>query len=114
MTRRLWAAACLTILSLPVGHQVLAAPFHYFGVGTNSCGWWTEVRRHQGTATWAEQWALGFLAGASDFGPSGLDPLGDTDAEGAWAWVDRYCSSHPTDRVIKALEELTKARSGAL
>lgn len=78
-----------------------AQAFTYAGDGIDSCGSWTHDRQEPGGGV-AQQWVLGFLAGAALEG--GPDPLSRTDADGVWAWVDRYCWNNPTDDLMKAME----------
>jgi hypothetical protein len=84
-----------------------------------SCGTWTAERRNPfGTA--AQQLVLGYLAGAADWATLNasaasvsIDPLAGTDAQGAWAWIDRYCWTHPTDQILTAAEAFTIERANA-
>ena len=89
---------------------LLAAPAHaftYAGTGTASCGEWTSERRNPYGGA-GQQWVLGFLAGAADYG--GPDAFDGTDAEGVWAWIDRYCWQNPTDKLLTAAEAFVRAR----
>ncbi|HEY6433337.1 MAG TPA: hypothetical protein VIZ17_15260 [Acetobacteraceae bacterium] len=98
--RPLLAAAVLLLL-LSNG----AMAFKYAGSGVASCGEWLQERRDPyGGGGAGQQWVLGFLAGEADATEGKLDPIADTDAEGVWAWIDRYCEQHPTDRLIVAAE----------
>jgi hypothetical protein len=85
------------------------------GAGTQSCGTWTSSRSaHDILEAPLENWVEGFITGINFTrqirGYSDL--LAGTDQNGAFAWVDNYCSAHPLDNVSDAtanlVTELTK------
>jgi hypothetical protein len=84
--------------------------FTYAGNGTQSCGAWTADRR-QPYGTSAQQWVLGYLAGAAEWSSDHIDPLSGTDAAGVWAWLDRYCWDNPTDLLVDAMVSFTATRT---
>ena len=94
-----------------LGHHTSEA-FSYAGTGTSSCGTWVSDRQNSyGTA--AQQWVLGFLAGAAAWGPNNFDPLGETDANGVWVWLDRYCWQNPTTSILDAIDAFSRERRAA-
>ncbi len=74
---------------------VRAQTIDVFGVGsTASCGLWLDRRQHE---NWFDigNWALGYVSGAATFGEIG-NPLGKTDPDGVFYWLDNYCRSNPS------------------
>jgi hypothetical protein len=79
-----------------------AETFTSIGAGNASCGTWTANRRVQVKSMDAETWVLGFLSGIGYAGNG--NPLANMDAEGVWAWIDKYCSAYPISTIIIAAE----------
>jgi hypothetical protein len=97
------------VAPLLIGLFLIATPtfaYTFAGNGTESCGSWTAGRRQGGTA--AQQWVLGYIAGVAAV--SDADPLAGTDAQGVWAWIDRYCYQNPTDQLISACIDFVNKR----
>lgn len=70
---------------------------------TMACGDWLELRAAaDGLFASSDReafrgtlgWALGYLSGAARFGP-GLNPLRQTDEDGAISWLVAHCRAHP-------------------
>jgi hypothetical protein len=76
-------------------------PFATYGAGDKSCGTWTSLA---GTSKRdvLEWWVLGFVSGASRELAARNIQLEETDADAIEGWVDKYCSDHPLDHVVKA------------
>jgi hypothetical protein len=87
------------LLTLAASPQ--ADTYTTFGMGAASCGGWLDERRHPDWHA-GQQWVLGFVAGVTD--STGFDPMAKTDSQGIWAWIDRYCSEHPTKSIVNAAE----------
>ena len=78
------------------------------GLGTGSCGQWTQDRKARSfEAVSRESWVTGFL---SAYNVAGLAKSGNItsglDSEGLFSWIDNYCASHPLDQLVKATVEL--------
>jgi hypothetical protein len=92
--------------ALAVDDPPLTAQMTVPGAGGETCGVW-QAEREQGENSSGRQvfisWVLGFLA-ARSIGdkPHDRDYLAHTDYSVITAWMDNYCSSHPTDFVISA------------
>lgn len=104
------------LLVFLVAFTTLASPaaFAYnvtvIGLGMASCGTWTADRKGNGwPAVVDENWVLGFLSGAGIFGPSNINPLGGTDDNGVFGWVDNYCKTHPLAQIDQAGEAFVAA-----
>lgn len=68
-----------------------------------SCGTWTKERMAKSlAATELRDWVLGYLSGFASSGVYPVDTLTASDPEGALAWVDDYCRSHPLERLVDA------------
>jgi hypothetical protein len=87
-----------TMLATPAGAQA------YFGYGTRTCGAWTQERHGSGEGSLAySAWLLGFVSGANVNGyliSHQSDFLASTDAPGIIAFVDKYCSEHPLNKLM--------------
>jgi len=80
-------------LSLPPTISHARQVWIYGSVMKLSCGTWLQ-RRQDGNWNQMGDWALGFVSGASMYGDLG-DPLGQTDANGVFFWLDSYCRLRP-------------------
>jgi hypothetical protein len=83
------------------------------GVGSKSCGSWTQVRRAGGVmAGTYESWIAGFLSGSNSIisGELKVDILEQqtklADAQDINVWIDNYCKSHPLVPISEAANEL--------
>lgn len=81
------------------------------GMGTATCGRWTEAHKKDDAVSFAfDQWLLGWVAGVAQFG-NAAKILNGPDNSSLVAWVSNYCSAHPFDKVnvaaIKLLDALT-------
>jgi hypothetical protein len=84
------------------------------GVGTSTCGTWTQERRQGGAqAAMDREWAQGFVSGVN-YGRSSTpnapdSALGEGTDGNSWAaFVDNYCMNHPLDTVATAAIALIK------
>ena len=86
-----------------------AETYVILGVGSKSCGTWTQVRhgrKNLGVAAY-QNWVTGFLTAANKSQTN--DILKDADADALWTWVDNYCRTHPLDTISTA-----ESRRGSL
>jgi hypothetical protein len=88
-------------------------PSIVLGVGSNSCGSWTQVRRAGGVmAGTYESWIAGFLSGSNSIisGELKVDILEQqtklADAQDINVWIDNYCKSHPLVPISEVANEL--------
>jgi len=90
-----------------------------WGAGQVSCGAWLETRKvpeppgdHR--LEGRRQWLLGYLTAYEEYARGGGDILNGSDADGAFAWVDNWCSQHPLEPIFRAgfalVSELSKHR----
>ena len=80
----------------------------YFGVGGESCGTWIEARKTNNTSRYGS-WLLCYLSALNLWGVIGRkDALIGTDAEGPYAWMDRYCQSHPLELIVQGAGDLAR------
>lgn len=78
------------------------------GSGLESCASWLDHCRQGGSADM--QWVLGYLSGMA--GWSNSDPLRGIDAQGAWYWLDNFCSSHPDRPLVDGLDAFIRRAEG--
>jgi len=92
-----------------------ASPAHSYmvqGVGTRSCGTWTNEHRQQDFTSLAEAkmsdaWVGGFITAYNYVGPDKSGDIGaGTDFPGMIAWIGNYCASNPLDTLGDAAEAL--------
>ena len=75
------------------------------GPGASNCGTWVEDRKTKGRASsYTEFWILGYLSRAGFDHPG--DMIKDVDPDGMFVWVDNYCSAHPLDPIVQAVDQL--------
>lgn len=102
-------AVAIVVAAMFISSTAQAQGLQYGGAGVSSCGTWLSDRRDGVRSSAPDiEWVLGFLAGAADAGAD--DAFKGTDVDGISAWIDRYCSRHPTERIIRAAEAFVLAR----
>ena len=101
----------ITAAFLLFANPAAAQNFMSLGAGTQiSCGNWLAKRESK--QFYSEgNWALGFLSGAAWMGPASHDPLGKTDSDGVFYWLDKYCQERPTTKFSDALQAFYKAHT---
>jgi len=104
--------AAAIIFLIAVADHTLAAEGRegrdFFGVGGQSCGTWIEARKINNTFGHGS-WLLGYLSALNLWGVIGRkDALSGTDADGVYAWMDRYCQSHPLETIARGAAELAR------
>jgi hypothetical protein len=77
---------------------------YIMGLGTTSCGFWTQARHDQRHSS-AAQWVFGFLSGVN-FTSDKPDALAAADFHGLIAWMDNYCTAHPLAVLSQAAVQL--------
>jgi hypothetical protein len=96
---RLSTAAVMPALLMAGTHALAENGRDYFGVGGQSCGSWIDARKTNNTSRQGS-WLLGYLSALNVWGVIGRkDALSGTDAAGLYAWMDRYCQSHPVETI---------------
>jgi hypothetical protein len=53
-------------------------------------------------------WVLGFLTAYNWYGEGTGKILRGTDAQGAFAWIDKHCRDNPTESLAAAVSELIR------
>jgi hypothetical protein len=77
------------------------------GVGSASCGKWTEAHCPSTECRLFHQWVLGYISGVNWRAPT-ADLLDATELDYAalMSWMDNYCQTHPLDPITKGANEL--------
>jgi hypothetical protein len=97
--------AMLVTAILVALQPIEASAFTMRGAGASgSCGLWLRNRAEPLASHAMGMWALGFLSGAPFTDPRpDADPLGKTDADGVYYWLDNYCRANPTVEFSEAV-----------
>jgi hypothetical protein len=105
-TTMLARAAAIIAVILVITATPTYAGVKFIGAGAVSCGTWTHDHQYPDSsgAYLDDQWALGFLSGAADEGPSNIDPLQDLDYNAVVAWITNYCAANPLSKIVAAAE----------
>src|ERR1700724_3719419 len=99
MTNRSSTVAAVSALLTVGAHALAENGRDYFGVGGESCGTWIDARKTNNTSRQGS-WLLGYLSALNLWGVIGRkDALSGTDADGLYAWMDRYCESRPLETI---------------
>lgn len=103
MNKRLAWVLGLAFISASASSSDAADHFMTLGVGTKSCGAWTDAREYDHhSENIYSAWIEGYITAFNEFKwPSG-DVSSGTDFDGIEAWMDNYCSSHPLDDLAAA------------
>lgn len=102
--RPLKLAAIAAVIALGVSQAATAKNYVVWGVGTKTCGAWTDARlTNKERAETFQSWVHAFMTGAG-YEREGLDIRRGVkfEAEALTAWVDRYCEANPLMTVERA------------
>ena len=79
-----------------------------YGVGRQTCSTYLEARRNSGISEISyKNWISGYLTSSNRSSKDTYNLLGNTDFQGALAWLDRYCKKSPKNTVYMAMANLT-------
>ena len=78
------------------------------GMGNQTCATWTANPPIEGVGLLYQQWALGFLSGASYADPD-HDPLSGVDAAVVTNWFNDNCRDNATARLVDAAVAFVRA-----
>jgi hypothetical protein len=113
MLRRVICIAML-ISSAMASLTMAAGNSKILGNGSDSCGAWLNERhsmivtQHASPNLWGEsQWILGFVTAVNLSLAPNIDLNEGTNSQGMMAWIDKYCSSHPSENLSAAAVNLT-------
>lgn len=103
--------ALLCLLFLSPALPVLAADEHglywIYGVGRQNCSTYLEARKAGGFEEISyKNWIMGYLTSVNQSTPKTYDILGESDIQGALAWLDRHCEKYPADTIYMAMPNM--------
>lgn len=113
--RPLKLAALAAALSLGLGQAAIAKDYVVWGVGTKTCGAWTDAKlTNRERAETFQSWVHAFVTGAA-YGREGIDIKRGVrfEAEALTAWVDKYCEANPLMTVERSAVALLDHLTGA-
>ena len=102
--RPLKLAAIAAAIALGMSQAATAKNYVVWGVGTKTCGAWTDAKlTNKERAETFQSWIHAFMTGAA-YGREGLDIKRGVkfEAEALTAWVDEYCAANPLMTVERA------------
>jgi hypothetical protein len=76
-------------------------PINTWGIGTKSCGYWTENRRDKLFSNQLMQWALGYITAYNEYHET--NQINPPDAEAVMASIDKICAQFPNAFITGAL-----------
>jgi len=80
----------------------------YGSLGKISCGKWIVARKTMGLDEIARIWWIsGYITAYNGQTPDVFDILGNTDAESAHLWMDKYCQENPLSNLAEGMKGLT-------
>lgn len=98
------AALTAALTSLLIATAASAQSYVVWGVGTKTCGAWTDAQRtNSGMLGAYQSWVFGFVTGAAfDRGGVKLKKDADINPEALTKWVDAYCLANPLMTIERA------------
>lgn len=101
----------LILLSLLAVLPAWAADEHglywIYGVGRQKCSTYLEARKAGGFEEISyKNWIMGYLTSVNQSTPQTYDILGESDIQGALAWLDRHCEKYPADTIYMAMPNM--------
>jgi len=114
--RTTFVATAMLMLASPLSGFAQGTKY-YWGEGEALCSNWTKERQSKSVVgTQMGAWVRGYISGANvtqTFVNSNIFQLAELDA--MEAWVNGYCTSHPSEKLVVAVDALVKeliARAG--
>ena len=105
MKRALVVVAMLLLLTtrLKAGSTIV-------GAGSQSCKAWTNRKKNPVVKEAFESWVMGFVSGLNVSGDREI--VGGGEFSAIVAWMDRRCSSNPSDQIGVAALDLAMELAG--
>ncbi|WP_369722544.1 hypothetical protein AB8Z38_00365 [Bradyrhizobium sp. LLZ17] len=100
--------AVVTVLLLPI--TCLNAGSTIVGAGSQSCKAWISRKKNPVVKEAFESWVMGFVSGLNVSGDREI--VGGGDFSAIVAWMDRRCSSNPSDQIGVAALDLAMELAG--
>ena len=90
---------------------VMAADEHglywIYGVGRQNCSTYLEARKSGGFEELSyKNWIMGYLTAVNHSTPLTYNILGDSDIQGALAWLDRHCEKYPGETIYMSMPNM--------
>jgi hypothetical protein len=100
----------LALATLPLANPAYGQDVFMLGLGTTSCGKWTEASKNPVPRAQFHGWVFGFLTGVNwhSNGPQATVP----DAAAAGAFLDEYCKRNPLHIVALGASALVQESGG--
>jgi hypothetical protein len=111
----LFAGGALLLVScLPAPAADAQGLMKLWGNGSNSCGkYLSQIAEYHRVAEDAYvSWLAGYATALNDDMAGTHDVLRGTDLDGSIAWINKYCSEHPTELFYTAAKKLTEFLRG--
>jgi hypothetical protein len=97
MKRLLISAFLMSLPALGALAADVEGKYVVFGMGTLSCGSYTQARKVPGpTELQFEYWVTGYITAVNRFLPETSDIANGTDLDGLMGWLDNWCRDNPT------------------
>ena len=78
-----------------------------YGYGNDSCGTWINEHKVQSEKSrYQEVWVLGFISGSGVIIQAFHKTQRMTDADAAFAYIDKYCNENPLEKISTASQDL--------
>lgn len=97
-------SAATVVLAVSLSQAALAGTYVVWGIGSKTCGAWTDAKRTNKERTEAyHSWIQAFVTGVA-FGREGLELTQGAriEPEALISWVDAYCDANPRMTVERA------------
>lgn len=105
---RLATVALALLVPVVASAQQPRTNYAVFGIGTKTCGYWTETRKVDNYANVALIiWLAGYMTAFDLHGTDKMDGSNGADMDGLEAWIDNYCKANPLRTIANAAEALT-------
>ncbi len=107
MRRYVFALIAGLSISAAAGAADKSGSYTTFGAGNMSCESWLKEREKGKPQAWEfQQWLLGYVSAYNNWVHKGRNVADGTNANGMFAWIDKYCADRPRDVLATVVEEL--------
>ena len=106
---KIGAVLGILALAMPPAISAPTKPWHYavLAYGNDSCLVWTSNHSRLGRPKeWEDAWIWGYVTAVNRWGTGSQDIAKTQNWDAIARWVDRYCATHPDEKIAEAAIKL--------
>ena len=105
--KKLFISGLIMLLAGPVMAADEHGQYWIYGVGRQSCSTYLAARKTGGFEELSyKNWIMGYLTAVNQSTARTYNILGESDIQGALAWLDRHCEKSPDDTIYMSMPNM--------